>query len=117
MELYNKPANLFVAGFIGSPKMNFLDGGTPRAARRRDDRLPSGASSASAPAGAWPGKVSHAEHLGSDTMVYVDVPDAGTLTVRMHGDASHQIGEIVKLAPVDAKIHRFDASGAAILNR
>ena len=26
LELYNKPANMFVAGFIGSPKMNFLDG-------------------------------------------------------------------------------------------
>lgn len=30
MELYDRPANLFVAGFIGSPPMNFLDGGLLR---------------------------------------------------------------------------------------
>ena len=29
LELYNRPANLFVAGFIGSPRMNFLEGEVP----------------------------------------------------------------------------------------
>jgi multiple sugar transport system ATP-binding protein len=115
MELYQTPANLFVAGFIGSPTMNFLNGGYAArfgaatvGVRPEDLRIDA--------SGTWEGPIIHAEHLGSDTMFYVDVPQAGTLTVRMHGDASHQIGETVKLAPVDAKIHRFDASGAAIGN-
>jgi multiple sugar transport system ATP-binding protein len=113
MELYQTPANLFVAGFIGSPTMNFLNGGYAArlgaatiGVRPEDLRI--------APDGPWEGAIIHAEHLGSDTMFYVEVPEAGTLTVRMHGDASHQIGETVKLAPIEAKIHRFDASGTAM---
>jgi multiple sugar transport system ATP-binding protein len=113
MELYQTPANLFVAGFIGSPSINFL--GADYASRLaattigvRPEHLHIG------DGGPWEGTIIHAEHLGSDTMFYVDVPGAGTLTVRLHGDASHEVGEAVKLAPVDAKIHRFDANGTAI---
>jgi multiple sugar transport system ATP-binding protein len=113
MELYQTPANLFVAGFIGSPSINFL--GADYASRLaattigvRPEHLQIG------DGGPWGGTIIHAEHLGSDTMFYVDVPGAGTLTVRLNGDASHEVGEAVKLTPVDAKIHRFDASGAAI---
>ena len=46
LELYNRPANLFVAGFIGSPKMNFLQGDAARQAWRADHRHPAGASGA-----------------------------------------------------------------------
>ena len=43
LELYARPDNLFVAGFIGSPKMNFVAGDTASEAWRRDDRHPPGA--------------------------------------------------------------------------
>ncbi|MEM9107306.1 MAG: ABC transporter ATP-binding protein, partial [Pseudomonadota bacterium] len=64
MELYNNPANVFVAGFIGSPQMNFIDG------NRLDD--PDAATIGIRPehitvdreSGSWSGKVLHAEHLG-----------------------------------------------------
>ena len=44
LELYERPANLFVAGFIGSPKMNFVTGPAGRPARRRHHRHPARAS-------------------------------------------------------------------------
>ncbi len=113
MDLYNTSANLFVAGFIGSPTMNFLGG--DYAARHkattigvRPEHLHIGTD------GLWPGTVIHAERLGPETMVYVDVPGSGTLTVRTGGDASYSEGETVALAPQEARIHRFDADGKAI---
>jgi multiple sugar transport system ATP-binding protein len=57
--------------------------------------------------------VSHAEHLGSDTMVYVEAPGLGLLTVRADGDATHQVGDIVSMAPAEGKVHRFDGEGRA----
>src|SRR6201997_1079369 len=69
LELYENPANLFVAGFIGSPKMNFVTGevaGEPGAAtigvrpeHLKVDREGQG----------WPGTVMVAEHLGRDTFL------------------------------------------------
>jgi multiple sugar transport system ATP-binding protein len=113
MELYHAPANLFVAGFIGSPKMNFLAGDYAARANAttigiRPEHL---AFSADGP---WSGTIAHAEHLGADSMYYVDMPGNGLVTVRVGGDDVHEIGASVQLAPVEAKIHRFDASGNAV---
>ena len=77
MELYNAPANEFVAGFIGSPKMNFID-----AARLGDDQAKTVGVrpehlTVDTGAGAWKGTVVHAEHLGADTNLYVDTEQAG----------------------------------------
>ena len=86
LELYARPANLFVAGFIGSPTMNFVAGET--AARVgaatigvRPEHLKVGSD------GAWTGNIAHAEHLGADTMLYVEVPEHGLVTARVLGDA------------------------------
>ena len=113
LELYAKPANVFVAGFIGSPKMNFVTG--PIAARAnaatigvRPEHLVVAAD------GAWTGVVSHAEHLGADTMLYVDVPEVGLLTARTLGDVVVDVGDRVGLTPQAGKIYRFDASGDAL---
>ena len=113
LELYHKPANLFVAGFIGSPTMNFVTG--EPAARLgaatigvRPEHLRIGAG------GAWTGIVSHAEHLGPDTMVYVEVPGIGLMTVRAGGDATEGVGDTVSLAPGGDKIFRFDEAGRAM---
>src|SRR5437868_9861126 len=72
LELYERPANLFVAGFIGSPKMNLVSGeaaGYQRSATIgiRPEHLKIGREEEG-----WPGIVSVAEHLGSDTFLYVD---------------------------------------------
>jgi multiple sugar transport system ATP-binding protein len=111
LDLYNRPANLFVAGFIGSPTMNFITGA--EAARVgaatigvRPEHL------VLAPDGAWKGSVSHAEHLGADTMLYVEAPGLGFLTVRAHGDVPHIVGDALAFAP--SRIYRFDAEGKAL---
>ena len=73
MELYEHPQSLFVAGFIGSPKMNFLTGkfaepfkaATVGVRSEHIDIVPAG--------GTWSGKVIHSENLGSDSYIYVDV--------------------------------------------
>jgi multiple sugar transport system ATP-binding protein len=114
LELYEKPANLFVAGFIGSPKMNFISG---EAARQRGaatigirpehlkvDREGQG----------WPGTVTSAEHLGSDTFLYVDAGPIGMLTTRYIGELNLSAGDKVSLSPDPARLHRFDDSGSAI---
>ncbi len=112
LELYARPANLFVAGFIGSPAMNFIDGAI--AARVgaatigvRPEHL------AVAKDGAWTGIVSHAEHLGADTMLYVEVPGIGLLTARVLGDINHDVGDTVGLTPQDGKVYRFDGDRKA----
>ncbi|HEY0202966.1 MAG TPA: ABC transporter ATP-binding protein [Acetobacteraceae bacterium] len=112
LELYARPANLFVAGFIGSPTMNFIGG---EAAARvgaamvgvRPEHLDV------AGEGAWTGIVSHAEHLGADTMLYVEVPGVGMLTARVPGEVSHDVGDRVGLTPRDGRVHRFDGDGRA----
>jgi multiple sugar transport system ATP-binding protein len=114
LELYERPANLFVAGFIGSPKMNFVSGevaGDPSAATVgvRPEHLKVGKDGEG-----WPGTVSVAEHLGSDTFLYVDAGKFGMLTVRYVGELSLQAGDSVWLVPDPGRLHRFDKEGGAI---
>ncbi len=110
MELYNHPANIFVAGFIGSPRMNLITG--PEAAKRgattigvRPEHLDVVSS------GGWEGTVGLSEHLGSDTFLKVETKSVGTLTVRTAGASTLVHGDTVYLMPQDAKIHCFDANG------
>ena len=115
LELYSAPRNRFVAGFIGSPTMNFLNGA--EAARHgahsigiRPEHL-----AISASEGAWQGTVGVAEHLGSDTYLYVHLAEGrGTLTVRAGGEFGAHHGDTVHVTPDPAKIHRFDAAGLRI---
>ena len=114
LELYEKPANLFVAGFIGSPKMNFVTGeaakkhGAPTIGVRPEhlkiERAGQG----------WPGKVMVAEHLGSDTFLYVDAGPIGTLTARSIGEMGVTTGDQITLTPDPSRIHRFDDAGNSI---
>jgi multiple sugar transport system ATP-binding protein len=114
MELYKSPANKFVAGFIGSPKMNFLEGapaeklGAPLIGVRPEHV------SISKTAGAWKGRVGVAEHLGSDTFLHVHVDGAGLLTVRAGGEQEVSHGDDIWLSPDPARIYRFDRAGLAL---
>ncbi|KQU64031.1 sugar ABC transporter ATP-binding protein [Aminobacter sp. DSM 101952] len=114
MELYKTPKNLFVAGFIGSPRMNLING--TAAARHgattigvRPEHL-----GISTTAGEWKATVGVAEHLGSDTFLHVQAGDVGTLTVRADGELGVRHGETVYLTPSPNKIHRFGADGRAM---
>ena len=114
LDLYHAPRNLFVAGFIGSPKMNLLEGEEARAhdARTvgiRPEHIAVGTE------GPWEGTVGIAEHLGSDTFVHVhDTGLAETLTVRQTGDIPVRHGDRIRLSPDYDKLHRFDDEGLRI---
>ncbi|HEV7293652.1 MAG TPA: ABC transporter ATP-binding protein [Devosia sp.] len=116
LELYKRPANRFVAGFIGSPKMNFLDG--PEAAKHNARSIgvrPEHFTLARDPApGTWKGTVGVAEQLGSDTFLHVHVEGHDLMTVRTDGDQTFKHGDAVYLTPDPARIYRFDAAGQAI---
>jgi multiple sugar transport system ATP-binding protein len=114
LELYRKPKNLFVAGFIGSPKMNLLQG----AAAQKHGATTVGVRpehiAVSATAGDWKGTVGVTEHLGADTFLHVHSDDHGTINVRTGGDIVFRHGDTVYLTPDPAKLHRFGPDGSAL---
>ncbi|MER8895088.1 ABC transporter ATP-binding protein [Mesorhizobium sp. M0676] len=113
MELYNSPANEFVAGFIGSPKMNFIDGArlgeTAKTIGVRPEHL-----TVDPKSGAWKGTVVHAEHLGADTNLYLDCEKAGLITVRIFGVYDAEPGATLYATPEPGKTYRFGADGKTI---
>ena len=113
LDLYNRPTNTFVAGFIGSPKMNLIDGA--EAAKHgaatigiRPEHLDVGGD------GPWKGIVGLSEHLGSDTFLKVNIDGIGTMTVRAPGEVSLRHGDAIALTPQPGKIQRFGADGRAM---
>jgi multiple sugar transport system ATP-binding protein len=114
LELYNKPDSLFVAGFIGSPKMNLISG--PEAGKH--DALTIGVRpehlAISRTEGKWPATIKLAEHLGADTFLHVDAGPCGMMTVRAGGEYEAVPGAKIFLTPEPSRIHRFDDEGKAI---
>jgi len=115
LELYRAPRNKFVAGFIGSPKMNFVEGemaaqqGAHTLGVRPEhiDVVQDG--------GMWQGTVGVAEHLGSDTFFHIhNTGLAETITVRAIGDVSLTHGDTIHLNPRMDELHKFDAQGLRI---
>ena len=114
LELYRSPATLFVAGFIGSPRMNLLGGAEAARYGATTIGIRPEHFSLSSSGGKWHGKVSLAEHLGSDTFVYIDVDGVGTITARAAGDVDVRHGDSLWLTPDETCLHRFDEQGRAI---
>ncbi|OOG63165.1 sugar ABC transporter ATP-binding protein [Sinorhizobium sp. A49] len=137
LEIYNKPVNRFVAGFIGSPKMNFLD---VSVVGRRDDGVVIGLAGADvavplverAKIGATLGlgvrpehirangaggthlgtlTITHIEHLGGQTIVYGRLPDKQALIVAMEGQTLLNTGETLSVSIAPEHCHLFDADG------
>lgn len=109
LELYDRPKNRFVAGFIGSPKMNFIKGEDYNCASAgiRPEHI-----EISQEAGAWSGKVIIVEHLGSDTFLYVktDISD-DPMIVRSVGEFRVTAGDTIYMTPDKSKLHLFDSHG------
>ncbi|MCA3443427.1 MAG: ABC transporter ATP-binding protein [Rhodobacter sp.] len=110
MDLYKDPANIFVAGFIGSPQMNFLKAG---ALGMRSDTMGVRPEhiALSRDSGQIAGTVSHVEKLGGETLVYVNTPAQGLLTVRLFGEHDYAVDETTYLTPDPARAFHFDAGG------
>ena len=114
LDLYENPQSLFVAGFIGSPKMNLLDGvhatafGCETVGVRPEhlDIVESG--------GQWTGKVIHTEKLGADSYLYLDVGMEEPMTVREDGTTKFNTGDTVSVRAETGKIHRFGKDGKPV---
>lgn len=114
LELYRTPRNLFVAGFIGSPKMNLIEGAEAGkhgantiGVRPEHVRVTE--------TGPWSGVVGVSEHLGSDTFLHVhDTGLCDVMTVRAGGELNVHHGDRISLTPDTDKMHRFDAEGLRI---
>ncbi|EPJ92895.1 MULTISPECIES: ABC transporter ATP-binding protein [Pseudomonas] len=141
LDLYHQPANLFVAGFLGTPKMGFLKGKITRLDSQGCEveldagtriQLPlSGASlSLGSPVTlgirpehlnlAKPGECALSvtadvgERLGSDTYCHVITACGEPLTMRIRGDMASQYGEQLSLHLDSEHCHLFDADGLAL---
>jgi multiple sugar transport system ATP-binding protein len=112
LELYRRPRNLFVAGFIGSPKMNLIAGAEAKTHGATTIGIRPEHINVSKTEGAWKGRVGVSEHLGSDTFFYVhDTGLVADITVRVPGEFELKSGDTVYLTPEADKIHRFDDNG------
>ena len=120
LDLYNKPANLFVAGFIGSPKMNFLDcsslpeeikklspkgattfGIRPEHLRIQDENTLSL-------------QVKTVEQLGSDSYIYGETIDKKEISLKLNSQPTIKGGESVKVGFSQSDTHWFNEKGASL---
>ena len=115
LDLYHAPANLFVAGFIGSPKMNFVTGEYAEKLGAKTIGIRPEHTSIVSEGGVWSGKVVVSEHLGSDTFLHVEVDGRSEqMTVRSDGEVPLRAGDSIQLVPDETKIHKFGADGKRI---
>ena len=110
MELYERPGNLFVAGFIGSPKMNFITGAPAEKLKAKTLGVRPEHFVLSATKGDISGTIDYSEVLGSDSYLYVSTPN-GALTVREAGKTGFKTGETVHVTPQSSHTHRFGEDG------
>ena len=113
LELYHRPATRFVAGFIGSPQMNFIEGDYARAQGAhcvgvRPEHLCLAAD------GPIEGTLRHAELLGNETFAYIDAGTLGELTARVDGSVALKPGETLRLGYRSEHLYRFDTAGLRI---
>lgn len=113
LELYNTPTNTFVAGFIGSPSMNFVEDdivGLPKVAcvGIRPEHLQITKN------GRLKGKVLHYERLGTDTHVILETARHKLLTVRVVGQSEFTLGTPLELDFDDKNAHLFDDAARRI---
>ncbi len=140
LELYHHPANKFVAGFIGSPQMNFLkitadriDGRTLRCNMPGGNTLdlaveqgvgarfaetlgirPEHLRLADPETAPIKGEIAVVERFGESELAYVRTPDGQSVVVRLQGGAGARIGTKVGLVPLDEETHLFGPDEKAI---
>ena len=125
LELYHRPANTFVATFLGSPSMNLFDAkregatfvgagfsvaatgdatGDVKVGLRPQDLIV-------ATDGPFSGEVEAVERLGFDGYAFVKTA-AGPLTARFDGTLPVDVGQNVKVKPTGDALHVFSSDGA-----
>jgi multiple sugar transport system ATP-binding protein len=111
MELYETPKSLFVAGFIGSPKMNFLTGAFADRFNAHTVGVRSEHLDVAGKDGVWSGTVIYSENLGSDSYIYVNIGSNQPVIVRQSGEASYHAGDTLSFSPRGTAFLRFDEQG------
>ena len=140
LELYHFPANVFVAGFIGSPKMNLTpvvmksagaNGATVVAPGGGEIFIPVAPTAVATPGsaatlglrpehltlsddGPLSGTVAVVEQLGGETLVYVEIGDKILVTVKLAGSGSVHVGDRVKLAVITTEANLFGSDEMAM---
>jgi multiple sugar transport system ATP-binding protein len=142
LELYHRPRNMFVAGFIGSPKMNFIKAAAePAADGMIRVSLPDGAAITLPGQGAkldarqevtlgvrpehlviggasdasLMARVRLAEYLGSESMFYAQLSDGSEIAVKADGLATAAVGSPLKIGLRAASCHLFGRDGLSIV--
>ena len=143
LDLYHRPNNMFVAGFIGSPKMNFIKAvASPATGGKISVSLPGGTTivlddqgkkvsdGQQVTLGIRPehitigvkndgelmGNLRIAEYLGSETMFYASLADGSDLSVKADGLTTAKAGADIKFGVPAKACHLFDDKGMTILN-
>jgi multiple sugar transport system ATP-binding protein len=138
LDLYNRPANRFVAGFIGSPKMNFLDGKLAGYSGNSLAVKLNGGEVVSAPAtvtelapgtpvcvgirpehvelcdDGLPMQVALTEQLGGNTVLYGSLSAQQSLVVQIVGQSHIKRGDTVRVCLPEASCHAFSEDGKAL---
>ncbi|SHI85633.1 ABC transporter ATP-binding protein [Wenxinia saemankumensis] len=133
LGLYNQPANLFVAGFIGAPNMNLF----PATARDGQAELPGGLRIDTGPGAARDGKVTIGirpqhmhlaeageqtlegrvelvERLGAETVVHAVTAEGTTFVTVLAGQPEVAMGDTLHVTPDRGQVHVFDADGQRV---
>jgi multiple sugar transport system ATP-binding protein len=142
LELYHRPINMFVAGFIGSPKMNFIKGRATQTGKTISvilgdkSKITLAAQNAKLDGiqdvtlGIRPehiliaekgksdtkGTVRLAEYLGSETMFYLSMEDGADISAKADGLSKAKPGEKLNLNLPPEACHLFDSAGKTIIN-
>ena len=137
LDLYARPASQFVAGFLGSPAMNFVpatvgsDGASVELAGGLRLAFAGGvAGKAGAPVvlgvrpehlevageGGLAGTVEVVEALGADTLVHIKLAGGESVIARFDGATQVAIGDQLTLAPNPGDLHLFDSNTGLRLN-
>ena len=142
LELYYEPSNLFVAGFIGSPAMNFIaarlsrgtDGnhvveieGGGKLALKLPDAAPAGLVTLgfrpehvevnAGSRGELGGTVEIVERLGEIGYAHIRLSSGPTVVAEVRGDPAFAVGSDVRIRLDERHVHLFDSSGSAIRRR
>ncbi|WP_349743556.1 ABC transporter ATP-binding protein [Roseateles cavernae] len=120
LELYHAPADLFVAGFIGSPRMNLLPAEVLGAIAARPGAMTLGIRPEhlrlgdAGSGGGLRAQVQMVECLGAQSLVHLRLADGHAMTASVEGARAVQIGDQLGLTVAAEHVHAFGTDGRAL---
>jgi ABC-type sugar transport system ATPase subunit len=107
-ELYERPANVVVGGFIGSPAMSFLPAEDGAVVGVRPEHVRPWADGLVGPVA---GRVAFVEALGRETLVGVETDGGARVVAAVQGRAAYTVGEPIRVGLVESGMRRFASDG------